>query len=36
MALFRRFLNVFRPAPLDREVNEEPEFHREMRLRRSR
>ena len=36
MALLRRFLNVFRPARLDRELNEELEFHREMRLRRSR
>ena len=36
MALFRRFLNVFRPARLEREINEELEFHREMRLRRSR
>jgi|GEM_PF-6629131 len=36
MALWRRFLNVLRPARLDRELNEELEFHREMRLRRSR
>jgi predicted permease len=31
MALFRRFLNVFRPAWLERELDEELEFHREMR-----
>jgi predicted permease len=35
MALLRRFLNVFRPARLDRELNEELEFHRAMRLRHS-
>ena len=36
MALFRRFLNVFRHAHLERELDEELEFHREMRLRRLR
>jgi predicted permease len=36
MAFFRRFLNVFRPARLERELDEELEFHREMRLRRLR
>jgi hypothetical protein len=36
MAIWRRLLNVFRPARLDRELNEELEFHREMRLRHSR
>jgi predicted permease len=36
MALLRRFLNVLRPARLDRELNAELELHREMRLRRSR
>ena len=36
MALLRRFLNVFRPARLDREINEELDFHRQMRLRHSR
>ena len=36
MALFRRFLNVFRPARLDRELDEELEFHRHMRLRQAR
>jgi predicted permease len=35
MALLRRFLNVLRPARLERELNEELEFHREMRLRHS-
>jgi predicted permease len=36
MAFLRRFLNVFRPVHLDRELNEELEFHREMRLQHSR
>ena len=36
MALWRRFLNVLRPARLERELSEELEFHREMRLHRSR
>ena len=36
MALFRRILNVFRPGRLDHELEEELEFHREMRLGRSR
>jgi len=36
MAFWRRFLNVFRPARLEHELNEELEFHREMRLRRLR
>ena len=36
MAFWRKILNVFRPARLEREINEELEFHREMRLRRSR
>ena len=36
MALLRRLLNVFRPALLEREFDEELEFHREMRLRRAR
>jgi predicted permease len=36
MALFQRLLNVFRPARLERELNEELEFHREMRRRRFR
>ena len=31
MALWRRILNVFRPTRLDNEINEEIEFHREMR-----
>lgn len=34
MRFFRRLLNVFRPAHLDRQLREELEFHREMRLRR--
>ncbi|MCP5119134.1 MAG: hypothetical protein GY953_50680, partial [bacterium] len=36
MRLFRRLLNMFRGAKLDREFDEELEFHREMRLRRAR
>jgi predicted permease len=36
MAIFQRLLNVFRPVRLDRELNDELEFHREMRLRRLR
>jgi putative ABC transport system permease protein len=36
MSLWRRVSNVFRPARLDRELEDELEFHREMRLRRSR
>jgi len=36
MAFWQRFLNVFRPARLEREINDELEFHREMRLRRLR
>ena len=33
MAFWRRFLNVFQPARLEREINDELEFHCEMRLR---
>ena len=36
MALFRRILNVFLPVRLDHELNEELEFHQEMRQRRYR
>jgi putative ABC transport system permease protein len=36
MALFRRILNIFHPARLERELHEELEFHREMLQRRSR
>jgi putative ABC transport system permease protein len=36
MSLFRRLRNVFRPSHLYREFDEELDFHREMRLRRSR
>jgi predicted permease len=34
MAFFRRVLNIFRPERLEREIYDELEFHREMRLRR--
>jgi len=35
MPLLRRFLNVFRPGRLNREFDEELEFHRQMRLRKA-
>jgi predicted permease len=33
MAFWRRLVNIFRPARLEREIDDELEFHREMRLR---
>jgi putative ABC transport system permease protein len=36
MGFFRRFVNILRPARLDREFEEELEFHRQMRLRKAR
>lgn len=36
MALLRRLLNVFRPAGLDRDLQDELEFHHQMRLRKAR
>ena len=36
MSVWRRIWNVFRPAPLDRELEDELAFHREMRLHRFR
>lgn len=36
MALWRRLANVFRPARLDRDFDDELEFHRQMRLRQAR
>jgi putative ABC transport system permease protein len=35
MSLVRRFLNVFRRAKLDRDLEDELEFHRQMRLRKA-
>jgi putative ABC transport system permease protein len=36
MGFFRRFTNVLRPAPMNRDFEEELEFHRQMRLRKAR
>jgi hypothetical protein len=36
MSLARRIWNVLRPASLDRELNDELEFHRAMRVKRAR
>ena len=36
MGLFRRFVNSLRPSHLDRDFDEELEFHRQMRLRKAR
>ena len=36
MGFFRRFVNILRPGRLDRDFDEELEFHRQMRLRKAR